>query len=53
MTVKEIGELNQKLATITRGNLAPVTLEGLAGSCNSNVDILLAGLVDGADNLLV
>jgi hypothetical protein len=50
-SVKEVGKLHQKLATITRSDLAPVTLKGLAGSCNSNVDILLAGLVDRADNL--
>ena len=44
--IEEISKLDEELATVIRSNLAPVTLESLAGSCNSNIDILLAGFVD-------
>ena len=48
----DIGQLVQKLASLLRGDFAPLALEGLAGCGYSNVDILLCGLADGADDFL-
>jgi len=51
--LEEIGELGQELASILWGLLPPWALEGFAGSGHCNVDILLGGLVDRGDDLLV
>lgn len=51
--VEEVGKLVKELATVTGGNLPPHFLEALAGSCYCDVDILLSGLLNLADDLLV
>ena len=48
----QVGELQEVDTTLLGSDLAPGTLESLAGSLNGNIDILLGGLVDGADDLL-
>ena len=50
--LEKVGEVDEQLAAVLRGLLSPRTLEGLAGSCYGDVDILLGGLVDGGDDLL-
>lgn len=51
--VKEVRELDQQLATVAGGNLPPWALECLASGGNGNVNVLLRGLMDLADDLLV
>lgn len=48
----DVGELVQHGAALFRGDPAPLALEGLAGGSDGDVDILLGGLGDGADDLL-
>lgn len=48
----QIGELNQQLASVLWCLLSPGSLECLAGGSYCNIDILLGGLGDGADNFL-
>lgn len=48
----QVGELEEVDTTLLGSDLAPDTLESLAGSGDGNIDILLGGLVDGADDLL-
>lgn len=50
--LNQIGELDQQLASVLWGLLSPWSLECLAGCSYCNIDILLGGLADGADNLL-
>lgn len=47
----QLGELDEQLATVLWADLGPWALKGGAGSLDSNVDILLGGLGDGANNL--
>lgn len=49
---EEVGELDEELSTVLGCLLPPWAVEGLAGSSDGNVDILLGGLLDGADDLL-
>jgi len=49
--LNQVGEVDQELASIFRGHLAPRALECLASRGDGNVDILLGGLVDGGDDL--
>lgn len=53
MLLEEIGELYEELATVLWGDLSPASLEGLASGGHSDVDILLRGFLNGADDLLV
>lgn len=53
VALNQVGQLVQETATVGGGNPTPFALVGLAGSGHSNVDILLVGLVDGSDDLLV
>lgn len=48
----DIGELVQEETTLVRGSELPGGVEGLAGSGDSKVDILLGTLADGGDDLL-
>lgn len=50
--LEQVGELEEVDATLLGSDIAPDTLESLAGSGDSDIDILLGGLVDGADDLL-
>jgi hypothetical protein len=50
--VEEVCELEQVDAALLWGGCAPCGLEGLPGSGDGDVDILLSGFRDGADNLL-
>jgi len=50
--LEEVGQLGKHLATVTWGDLPPGTLESLACSGDSDIDILLGTLVNGADDLL-
>ena len=50
--LEEIGELHEKLSAVLGGLLPPWALEGLACGGDSDVDILLGSLLDGADDLL-
>lgn len=50
--LNQIGELNQQLASVLWCLLSPCSLECLAGSSYCNIDILLGGLGDRADNFL-
>lgn len=45
-------EVDEQLAALLRSDFPPLALEGLAGRSDGNVDILLGGLVDGANDLL-
>lgn len=47
----QLGELDEKLATVLWADLRPWSFERGAGSLDGNVDILLGGLGDGANNL--
>ena len=49
---EQVSKLDQKLATVLGCLLPPGTVEGLAGSLNSDVDILLGRLLNACDNLL-
>lgn len=53
VALNQVGQLVQETATVGGGNPAPFTLVGLAGSGHGDVDILLVGLVDGGNDLLV
>ncbi len=48
----EISKSRQVDATLLRGGFTPCCVESRAGSDDSDIDILLGGFVDGADNLL-
>lgn len=48
----QVGKLEEVDATLLGSGLAPDTVESLAGGGDSKIDILLGGLVDGADDLL-
>lgn len=48
----EVGKLDQHNASVTRGDLAPCSLESFPSGGDSEIDILLCGLADGGDNLL-
>lgn len=48
----QLGQLDQQLATVLRCNLAPWAIKGLPRGGDGNVDILLSGLGNGADDLL-
>jgi hypothetical protein len=49
---EEIGKLHEKLSAVLGRLLSPWAVEGLACSVDGDVDILLGGLLDRADNLL-
>lgn len=49
--VNEVGEFQEALAPLARGHFPPDTVERLAGCGDSNVDILLSSLGNGADHL--
>jgi len=51
--LEEVGELAEQLATVLWSHLSPATIESLAGGGHSNVDILLRGFLNRADDLLV
>lgn len=46
----QVGEVDQQLATVLGGLLSPCGLKCLSCGSYRNIDILLCGLVDGADN---
>lgn len=48
----KFGEVGQEPASLSRSSLLPLALKGLAGSLDCNINILLGGFTDGADNLL-
>lgn len=48
----QLGQLDEQLATGLGGGVPPLAIEGLPRSGDGNVDILLGGLGDGADDLL-
>jgi hypothetical protein len=48
----QVGQVDQVLTTVLWGRLPPCRLVGLPGSCYGNVDILLSGFVNRANNLL-
>lgn len=52
MAVEEVGELDEQLAAVLWRLPSPVALEGLACGGDGDVDILLGGLVDGANDVL-
>lgn len=51
--LKEVGELGQQAAAVGCADLGPGAVESSSGSLDGDVDILLGGLVDGADDLFV
>ena len=51
--LEQVGELHEKSATVLRGFFPPRALEGLACGGDSNVYILLRGLLDRGDDALV
>ena len=51
--LEQVGELHKKSATVLRGLFPPRALKGLACGGDGDVDILLGGFVDGADDALV
>lgn len=51
--LEEVGELGEHAAPVRGGDLLPGALDGVAGSLYGDVDVLLGGLVDGDDGLLV
>jgi len=51
--VEQVAELVQQLSALLGINLPPRALESFPCSGDGNVDILLGGLVDGADDTLV
>ena len=51
--LEQLRELDEELSSVLWGLLPPWALEGLAGRGYGNVDILLGGLLDLADDLLV
>ena len=51
--LEQLREAVQQLAAVLRRLLPPGALEGLAGGGDGDVDILLGGLLDGADDLFV
>ena len=53
MFLEEIGELDKVLPTLLGCNVLPLALESLPGCGHSDIDILLAGLLDSYDRLLV
>lgn len=48
----QVGKVDQQFATVLWGLLSPDCLVCLSGSSYRNIDILLCGLGDGADNFL-
>jgi hypothetical protein len=48
----EVGKLEEEVASGLGSSLPPLAVEGLAGSSDSQVDILLGTLTDGGDDLL-
>jgi len=50
--LSEIGELEEEVASDLGRSGSPLALESLAGSGDSQVDILLGTLADGGDDLL-
>jgi hypothetical protein len=50
--LSEVGELEEEVASGLGSGLPPLALESLAGSGDSQVDILLGTLADGGDDLL-
>lgn len=48
----QLGQLDEQLATGLGCDLAPLAIECCPGGGNGDVDILLGGLGDGADDLL-
>jgi hypothetical protein len=51
--LEEVGELVEQLPALLRCHLFPFAIESLACGRNSNVDILLGGLLHRADDRLV
>lgn len=49
ISLEEICKLDEIFSALLRGDFSPSALEGLAGGRNGNVDIFLAGFVDGCD----
>jgi hypothetical protein len=50
--LNQIGKLDQQLATVLWCSLPPWAFKGLTSSSYRNIDILLGGLMDGADDFL-
>jgi hypothetical protein len=50
--LNNVGELEHQSAALLRGDCPPLALERLPRGSDGDVDILLGGLVHGADNLL-
>jgi hypothetical protein len=50
--LSEVGQLAKILAALLGRGLLPCCVEGFAGGGDGQVDVLLAGLGDGGDNLL-
>jgi hypothetical protein len=48
----EVGKLKEEVASSLGSGLLPLAIESLAGSSDSQVDILLGTLADGGDDLL-
>ena len=53
IALHEVGELSDQTAAVGGSDAAPGTLEGLTSSRDGSVDILLSGLLDGGNGLLV
>jgi hypothetical protein len=50
--LSEVGKLKEEVASSLGSGLLPLAIESLAGSSDSQVDILLGTLADGGDDLL-
>lgn len=50
--LSKVGKLEKVVASSLRCGVPPFTVESLAGSSNSQVDILLSTFTDGGDDLL-
>lgn len=53
IALEQVSQLGQEAAALVRSDVTPGALEGLAGSRNGNVDILLRSFVNGNNRLLV
>lgn len=53
ITLKEVGQLGEHAATFGGSHLPPLALEGSTGRLDSIFDIILVGLLDGYNRLLV
>lgn len=49
----QVSQLDKHAAPVSRGDMLPGPVEGGPGSSDSDIDVLLGGLVDGSDGFLV